>query len=874
MAEENKKSMLSMLEKVMKETSLQQSSPVTSIKGKTPEEQIALFNQSVDEGETQTTLYSSTCDFTRKQARGASDQLSSLCPISLSELEVSKTHRGCVVYCKIVTRVLHLVSVNVLVQDETDIKELAIYGNVDSKALQVGRNIAIKEPFYKMRMDGTEGIRIDDPEGDFIFDPEELSKHDGIDNKKLKDGFLSKQKSVEERVTELVGEDGAKGAEKIYVLLIGEGYDITKKRVRALKKAALHSIASTNGSSQEAASIQENNIPVISIFSERCPEKHRILKAAAVFESKQAGNLAFQKKHFEEADALYSKALKHRNDPSGESTNVVELWQLYCNRSAARLQMGHLHEALQDSLMANMCASAETIKPLLRCAEVFVALGLHNEAISLLKSTADTFPISREMIEKKVLLLPKKTLQVGKDSEFSTITEAIQYAPAGSEILVDAGIYRENLFLTKPITLRCNTVNDFDAIQSLEGNIQANKWAEIYSVGSIICNSRLAAPIHIIGFKISCESPADMSVPAIIALRGITVFRNCVLSSSSGPVVCAESVSTKLLMQACVVHRGAQGGILCANGARLSLHQIHCCNNAASGLELRSAGRANLEGCHFYSNGRQGIMVWQGAGALKATNCEIHSHQMESGVLVSEAEAILHLCKIYGNCGAGIVSQQKGNLLVTDCEVHSNLEGILIQDTGSGRVERCNLHSNNSTGVFIGFDHRGSAAVIDNRACNNRSKGVLVGNSRNVVVRGNTESGNLGFIPKVPTVLLKSKKQTVPSAKYFKRAKKNKASAKKAPTASAPSSFIDCILDQRGLNQFDILDGIETYHGRCSFCHLPPQENKKPFAKCSRCKIVSYCSPKCQKSDWSMHKKSCHDASIKYPSFLDNNTSV
>jgi radical SAM protein with 4Fe4S-binding SPASM domain len=55
---------------------------------------------------------------------------------------------------------------------------------------------------------------------------------------------------------------------------------------------------------------------------------------------------------------------------------------------------------------------------------------------------------------------------------------------------------------------------------------------------------------------------------------------------------------------------------------------------------------------------------------------------------------------------------------------------------------------------------------------------------------------------------------------------------------------------------------------------LPPQENKKPFAKCSRCKIVSYCSPKCQKSDWSMHKKSCHDASIKYPSFLDNNTSV
>eukprot|EP00979_Chaetoceros_neogracilis_P001816 scaffold330_cov179-Chaetoceros_neogracile.AAC.4 len=401
-----------MLEKVTKEASLQQSPPVTTIKGKTPEEQIALFNQAVDEGETQTSLYSSTCDYTRKLARGrASDQLSFLRLISLAELEDSKIHSGCVVYCKIVTRVLHLFSVNVLVQDETDIKELAIYGNVDSKALQVGRNIAIKEPFCEVRMDGTEGIRSNDLARDLIFDPEELFKHDGIDNKKLKGDYdLSKRKSVEERVTEVVGEDGTKGAEKIYVQLIGEGYDITKKRVRALKKAALHSIA--NGSSPEAA-IQENNIPVISIISERCPEKHRILKAAAVFESKQAGNLAFQKNHFEKANALYSKTLKHRNDPSGESTNVVELWQLYCNRSAARLQMGHLHKALQDSLMANMCASAVTIKPLLRCAEVFVALGLHNEAISLLKSTADTFPTSREMIEKKVLLLPKKTLQVG-----------------------------------------------------------------------------------------------------------------------------------------------------------------------------------------------------------------------------------------------------------------------------------------------------------------------------------------------------------------------------------------------------------------------------------------------------------------------------
>ena len=55
--------------------------------------------------------------------------------------KVSCQHSG------IVTRALHLASVNVLVQDESNITDLALYGNVDSKELKVGRTIAIKEPF-------------------------------------------------------------------------------------------------------------------------------------------------------------------------------------------------------------------------------------------------------------------------------------------------------------------------------------------------------------------------------------------------------------------------------------------------------------------------------------------------------------------------------------------------------------------------------------------------------------------------------------------------------------------------------------------------------------------------------------------------------
>jgi tetratricopeptide (TPR) repeat protein len=795
--------------------------------------------------------------------------LSSLHPISLAELEVGKTHRGCAVYCKIATRVLHLESAMVLVQDESDIKNLALYGNVISKDLKVGRLIAIKEPFYKMRNDGSEGIRIDDPAHDLVFDPEILSKK--ID-REPKGGIRYVRATVEDRVIFLTGEDETKGADKIYTQLIDEGYDITKKRVRALKKAAaLHRKAAGNASGNDN-DMQKNDVSIVSVISERRPEKHRILKVPLVFENKTAGNEAFVKKHFEEADKFYSKALKHKNDLPEESGEEVGLWQLYCNRSAARMKMGLLHEALQDSLMANMCAESNTTKPLLRCAEALAALGLHKDAKDLLESTADAFHDSREMIEKKKeLLSPKIILRVGKNSDFLTITEAIRHAPAGSEILVDTGTYRETIIITKPITLRCNDVNDFDAIQSLEDTTKDTSWAEIFSspdMPSIICNpAQSTAPIHIIGFKIFCDAPPANSVAAARVMRGVTVFRNCVLSSTSGPVVCVESPGTKLLMHACVVHRGAQGGILCVDSARLSLHQIHCCNNAASGLELRSKGCANIEGCHFYRNGRQGIISWQGAGKLTAAHCEIHSHQYESGVLVNGAETELKSCKIYGNNLAGVVSQQKGNLLAIECEVHNNCEGILIQDTGCARVEHCNTSSNRANGIFVGFDHRGKAAIIENKACNNTSQGIMIGNSGNVVCRGNTESGNLRLPPSLSGV---NPDQMRIDKKYFQRVKKNKNSIEKAVESN---SFIDSLLKQAGMNHQAIFDDLEMHHEQCSFCHLQPPKDK-PFSKCKRCRQTSYCSQKCQKNDWSKHKETCRDASVKYPSFLDPNVSV
>jgi hypothetical protein len=53
-------------------------------------------------------------------------------------------------------------------------------------------------------------------------------------------------------------------------------------------------------------------------------------------------------------------------------------------------------------------------------------------------------------------------------------------------------------------------------------------------------------------------------------------------------------------------------------------------------------------------------------------------------------------------------------------------------------------------------------------------------------------------------------------------------------------------------------DAVETTEGLGSFCSgcQEPFEVEK-LSKCSVCKLACYCSKKCQKKDWKMHKEFC-----------------
>lgn len=163
------------------------------------------------------------------------------------------------------------------------------------------------------------------------------------------------------------------------------------------------------------------------------------------------------------------------------------------------------------------------------------ALGMHEAARKSLSDSHANYPHESDLIEGKKSITPTKFLVVGKDSEITTVSDAIKRAPSGAEILVHPGIYRESLYIDKPLTVRCTGVSDYEAIRSLDNSDEFN-WAEIRAVGdfAITCHSKMNAgkAAHIVGFKIAFDAPPANNSHAAYVGNGTVVFRNCTITSS------------------------------------------------------------------------------------------------------------------------------------------------------------------------------------------------------------------------------------------------------------------------------------------------------------------------------------------------------
>jgi hypothetical protein len=264
-----------------------------------------------------------------------------------------------------------------------------------------------------------------------------------------------------------------------------------------------------------------------------------------------------------------------------------------------------------------------------------------------------------------------------------------------------------------------------------------------------------------------------------------------------------------------------------------------------------------LDSCQIFSNGRQGILIWNGAGSFEAVKYEVHTNKHESGITVMENkphEASFSQCKVYSNGVAGIAVQDKGLARIEECKIYDNNDGVLIQGTSTAHVQDCDVKNNGSNGIFVGFDHKsGRVNIRNNRLQDNQTMGLFLGPgvTENVAAEGNTESGNLGLPCCNPSSVI-FKRLANPGGEVNPQLRQW---AKRIQKNHSENAFSNAILG-------------------CGFCGKLPAKSEK-FDKCSRCMAVVYCSKECHKKGWKAgHKKVCNPTKVKHPSFVEPGESV
>eukprot|EP00931_Biecheleriopsis_adriatica_P019831 TRINITY_DN13404_c0_g1_i1.p1 TRINITY_DN13404_c0_g1~~TRINITY_DN13404_c0_g1_i1.p1 ORF type:complete len:340 (-),score=55.71 TRINITY_DN13404_c0_g1_i1:27-1046(-) len=324
------------------------------------------------------------------------------------------------------------------------------------------------------------------------------------------------------------------------------------------------------------------------------------------------------------------------------------------------------------------------------------------------------------------------------------------------------------------------------------------------------------------------------------------------------------------------------GGILADKAAALALTHINVCRAECAGLEIRGEATATLDRCALFSNGGQGLIVWHAASHVEAKHTDIHSNQFETGTLIEENvhDAVFESCRFFGNGHAGICSQRQGRLQMRRCEVFSNFEGILVQDTGSAVVEHCTVRDN-SNGIFIGYDHVGSATLAHNRVFSNHMKGILLGTGRKKTKLVDNEERDNGLSPGLGGLMpnlrkdrkdARQRQYEMDMRRWAKNMQKSGGSAEKAAKASKEKTPFDYAVHMAGFDSKAYAQEVHKEISSCAYCKKLPEGDK--FKKCSGCQMVCYCSPECQKKHWKAgHKQNCV-AATKHPSYVDPNRSV
>jgi len=295
-----------------------------------------------------------------------------------------------------------------------------------------------------------------------------------------------------------------------------------------------------------------------------------------------------------------------------------------------------------------------------------------------------------EMIDARMRLVP---------DEYNTINFAVDAAVPGDTILIQPGVYVENLSLRKNIII---------------GSCYLTTNDTAYTDSTVISGDGAQSVVSIIGnysptFTGLTITNGGRSYGGAFYLHdnACPVIRRCTLTGNGSGVYCLEDSNPQIEDCRIINNNSYIGGdgICCHESPRPNILRCLIANNSGSGIYCRDGSNPEIVDCRIESNRSKGVFLYNSTPSIR--NCVIINNRDETvgGIyLYMGSDAEVSGCTITGNIGEayGGIACYQSNPRFNNCTISNNrggsVGGIRIAINSSPRFRDCQITHNTGEG--------------------------------------------------------------------------------------------------------------------------------------------------------------------------------
>ncbi|WP_285680322.1 right-handed parallel beta-helix repeat-containing protein [Actinoplanes sp. NBRC 103695] len=299
----------------------------------------------------------------------------------------------------------------------------------------------------------------------------------------------------------------------------------------------------------------------------------------------------------------------------------------------------------------------------------------------------------------------------------SSISAALAVAAPGATVVVQPGVYREQLHVSGDVTV---VAEDGRGTVTVDGG----DGVALYAAGG----SPTLRGLVLVG--------GGTALPAVQVGRGVATLADCEVNASG--VVAVHAPGGKLEMTDCVIRNPAGAGLLVEKSGQASVTGTTLREIGASGLVTTGGADPLLRACTITDvRGSAVLSTRGGRGTLQ--RCDISAADGPAVAVEEDSSIRLTGTTVHDTPGSGVVVTG-GTPVLEDCELRSiGGHGIVVSGSARPRVRRTRVRSAGGHGILFVEDGAGDFAEC--RVEGTGAAAVAVGDRARPTIEGGHFAG-------------------------------------------------------------------------------------------------------------------------------------